>query len=84
VLRRIFVIGMGIAAVGSTFIATGASAAPRYRNFTMPEQSDLALSADAGAAAEACKIVGSISHRCLNFDSDSILPQGLADYHGSN
>jgi len=76
---------MGIAAVGSILIATGASAAPRHRHFTMPEQSDLALSTFEGSSSgENCKIVGSISHRCLNFDSDSILPQGLADYHGSN
>jgi len=34
--------------------------------------------------AKRCEIVGSISHRCLSFDSDSTWPEGLADYHGSN
>ena len=34
--------------------------------------------------AKQCEIVGSISHRCLSFDSDSTWPEGLADYHGSN
>lgn len=36
------------------------------------------------SATSQCQIVGSISHRCLNFDSDSAWPEGLADYHGSN
>jgi len=31
-----------------------------------------------------CRIVGAISHRCLNFHSDATWPEGLADYHGSN
>jgi len=31
-----------------------------------------------------CKIVGSISHRCLSFKSDATWPQGLSDYYGGN
>ena len=31
-----------------------------------------------------CKIIDAISHRCLNFESDSTWPEGLSDYHGSN
>jgi hypothetical protein len=34
--------------------------------------------------ASQCKIIGAISHRCLNFHSDSAWPAGLADYHGTN
>jgi hypothetical protein len=37
-----------------------------------------------GYQAPQCRIVGSISHRCLNFHSDSMWREGLADYHGSN
>ena len=35
-------------------------------------------------STEQCQIVGAISHRCLNFDSDATWREGLADYHGSN
>ena len=84
-VRKIFITFMGIAAVGSTFIATGASAAPRHRHFTMPEHSALTLSIYEGSSTgNNCKIVGSITHHCLSFHSDSIWPQGLVDYHGSN
>lgn len=38
----------------------------------------------ASSATGHCAIVGAISHRCLNFHSDSAWPAGLADYHGSN
>jgi hypothetical protein len=31
-----------------------------------------------------CKVIDSISGRCLTFDSDSTWPEGLPDYHGSN
>ncbi len=34
--------------------------------------------------AQQCKIIGSISHRCLNFNSDATWPEGLSDYYGSN
>jgi hypothetical protein len=40
--------------------------------------------ADHPSMAKQCEIVGSISHRCLNFDSDSMWPEGLADFHGTN
>jgi hypothetical protein len=40
--------------------------------------------ADQPSMAKQCEIVGSISHRCLNFDSDSMWPEGLADFHGTN
>ena len=36
------------------------------------------------AAPARCVVLGAISHRCLNFHSDSTWPAGLADYHGSN
>jgi hypothetical protein len=55
--------------------------------FTLPTLSEaLAQGRNASetSATSRCEIVGSISHRCLNFDSDSTWPEGLADYHGSN
>lgn len=36
-----------------------------------------------GIATKQCRIVGAISHRCLNFHSDATWPEGLVDYHGS-
>jgi hypothetical protein len=34
--------------------------------------------------AQQCKIVDTITHRCLTFHSDSTWPAGLPDYHGQN
>jgi hypothetical protein len=34
--------------------------------------------------AQQCKIVDTITHRCLTFHSDSTWPGGLPDYHGEN
>jgi hypothetical protein len=39
---------------------------------------------DSQSGAARCKVIGSISHRCLNFNSDATYPEGLSDYFGSN
>jgi hypothetical protein len=60
-----------IGALGSGFAATSALSASAHDRL-------------AASGTEQCQIVGAISHRCLNFDSDSAWPEGLSDYHGSN
>ena len=60
----------------AVFAAAGTASAAGNKQ----QHADVALSATSGH----CRIVGAISHRCLNFHSDSTWPQGLADYHGSN
>jgi hypothetical protein len=56
--------------------AVGGSASPAGDK---PHQAFAAPSAASGH----CAIVGAISHRCLNFHSDSTWREGLSDYHGS-
>jgi hypothetical protein len=35
------------------------------------------------ATVKPCKFFDTVSHRCLNFRSDSTFPEGLSDYHGT-
>ena len=67
---------------------------PRHAAFAVIAAAALSLPALSSAlaaertavrdATEQCRIVGTISHRCLSFDSDATWPEGLTDYHGSN
>jgi hypothetical protein len=90
VLHRIFVKVAAMSAVGSAVIATGASAAPPHRHSYIQERAGLILSSSGsralanGSPTTDCKVVGTISHRCLSFNSDSIWREGLPDYYGSN
>jgi len=62
-----------IAAIAAATLALPTMSPARAENATVDRN-----------ATEQCQIVGAISHRCLNFDSDATWPEGLADYHGSN
>jgi hypothetical protein len=93
-LRKIIITLAGSVAVGSVIIGTGVSAAPSHHRHhrshawnhggAVRSDSRTGISASQSASTGNCKIVGAISHRCLNFHSDATWPGGLSDYHGSN
>jgi hypothetical protein len=92
-LRKIIITLAGTVVLGSVFIGTCVSAAPSHRhhrphawNHAGPVQSEsrTGIPTFQLTSTGKCKIVGAISHRCLNFDSDATWRGGLSDYHGSN
>ncbi|MGA2125288.1 MAG: hypothetical protein ABSG76_03960 [Xanthobacteraceae bacterium] len=92
-LRKTIITLAGTVVLGSVFIGTGVSAAASHRHHrshhwnhagSVLSDSRTGISNFKYTSTGKCKIVGAISHRCLNFHSDATWPGGLSDYHGSN
>jgi hypothetical protein len=67
--------GVAVAAITAALLSLPLTSAARAQQPTVNAASQ---------PAQQCRIVGAISHRCYDFDSDATWPDGLAGYHGSN
>jgi len=73
-LRRIIITLAGTAALGSVLIGTGASAASSQRQ-QHPRYYGEPLAWSTTGDAQ-CRVVGTFSHRCYTFISDTTWPEG--------
>jgi hypothetical protein len=79
--HRIIIAVAGAAALGSALIGTSASAAQSQRQHPRYYGEPLAWSMTGDAQ---CRVVGTFSHRCYSFISDTTWPEGHWGNHRGN